>query len=197
MMKKVLTLAAAAGLALTLAACGGPVEQLPTLAMPGSESSAQPAGSGVSGAAESSSVSGAPESQAPERILDTEFEDTLDGLCEYLEKNYAVAGDKTEMSYKEIGAVGGYRYKFMYNGSTVQAEVYEFDLQNLDEKGQECLDSVKAEGKFKVLDNEVPATLNASGKYLMIYTDTKDDAVNTAQRERVQEIFQAFKASGK
>lgn len=193
MMKKILALAAAAALALTLAACGGSPEQLPTLTVPGEES-ASSAASAVSGA-ESSSASGSEESsQAPrQEILESEFEDTLEGLCQYLEQNHAVTGDKIEMSYKEIGAIGGFRYKFLYNGSTVQAEFYEFDLENLDEKGRDCLDSVKAEGKFTVLDNEVPATLSNNGKYLMIYTDTNSDAKNTAQRENVQKLFQEFK----
>lgn len=193
MMKKILALTAAAALALTLAACGGSPEQLPTLTVPGEES-ASSAASAVSGA-ESSSASGSEESsQAPrQEILESEFEDTLEGLCQYLEQNHAVTGDKIEMSYKEIGAIGGFRYKFLYNGSTVQAEFYEFDLENLDEKGRDCLDSVKAEGKFTVLDNEVPATLSNNGKYLMIYTDTNSDAKNTAQRENVQKLFQEFK----
>lgn len=193
MMKKILALAAAAALALTLAACGGSPEQLPTLTVPGEES-ASSAASAVSGA-ESSSASGSEESsQAPrQEILESEFEDTLEGLCQYLEQNHAVTGDKIEMSYKEIGAIGGFRYKFLYNGSTVQAEFYEFDLENLDEKGRDCLDSVKAEGKFTVLDNEVPAALSNNGKYLMIYTDSNSDAKNTAQRENVQKLFQEFK----
>ena len=56
------------------------------------------------------------------------FDDSLDGLCKYLETNKAVAGEKDYMSYKEIGAVEGCRYRFKFDGSTVQAEFYEFDL---------------------------------------------------------------------
>ena len=82
------------------------------------------------------------------------------------------------------------RYRFTYNGSTVQVELYEFDLENLDEKGKACLDSVKETGKFTVLDNEVPAILN--GKYLMIYTDTSKKDENTAQKERVEQLFADF-----
>lgn len=116
--------------------------------------------------------------------------DTLDGLCEYMADGMAFAGDPVEMSYKEIGAIGGVRYRFTYNGSTVQVELYEFDPDNLDEKGKECLDSVKEKGKFTVLDNEVPAVLN--GKYMMIYTDASKKEENTAQKERVEQLFKDF-----
>ena len=203
MMKKILVLAAAAALALTLTACGGTPVKLPTLAVLGEEntSSAVSASSAVSGTPEeSSSVSGGEESsQAPEiAVLESEFDDNLEGLCRYLEANHAVTSERTddsftEMSYKEIGAIRGFRYRFLYNGSTVQAEFYEFDLDNLDEKGKACLESVKAEGKFTVLDSEVPAVLSNNGKYLMIYTDSNTDGKNTAQRENVEKLFREFK----
>lgn len=69
-------------------------------------------------------------------------------------------------------------------------EFYEFDPDNLDEKGKACLDSVQEKGVITVLDNEVPAVLN--GKYLMIYTDTSKKEENTAQRERVEQLFLDF-----
>ena len=116
--------------------------------------------------------------------------DTLEGLCEYMAEGLAFAGDPVEMSYKEIGAIAGVRYRFTYNGSTVQVEFYEFDPDNLDEKGKACLDSVQEKGVITVLDNEVPAVLN--GKYLMIYTDTSKKEENTAQRERVEQLFLDF-----
>lgn len=116
--------------------------------------------------------------------------DTLEGLCEYMAEGLAITGDPVEMSYKEIGAVGGVRYRFTYNGSAVQVELYEFDLDNLDEQGKKCLDSVGEKGEFTVLDKEVPAVRN--GKYLLIYTDTSDKDENTAQQERVAQLFMDF-----
>lgn len=167
MMKRIACLAAAGLLMLALSACGGPVEQLETLesASSGIEQSAAPAG---------------------------DFEDGLDGLCEYMEANRAVIGEKVEMSYKEIGAAGGYRYRFKFNGSTVQAEFYEFDLDNLNDKARECLDSTKEKGFFTLLGNDVPATL--SGKYMMIYTDASKEQVNTEKRDQVVDLFAAFHA---
>lgn len=55
------------------------------------------------------------------------------------------------------------------------------------------LDSVKAEGSFTMLDNDVPATLNSDDKYMLLYTDGSTSAENTAQRERVLQLFEAFK----
>jgi len=148
---------------LSLTACGGPVQSLPKLELP------------EDGEIVMSKI-GRP--------------NTLDGLCEYLAEGLAFAGDPVDMSYKEIGAVAGVRYRFTYNGSTVQVELYEFDLDNLDEKGKNCIDSVKENGKFTVLDNEVPAVLNE--KYMMIYTDTSKKEENMAQKERVEQLFMDF-----
>lgn len=163
MVKKIVWMLAGVLLLMGLSACGGVGQSLPALELP------------EDGQIQMNKM-GRP--------------DTLEGLCEYLADGLAFAGDPVEMSYKEIGAIAGVRYRFTYNGSTVQVELYEFDLENLDEKGKACLDSVKETGKFTVLDNEVPAILN--GKYLMIYTDTSKKDENTAQKERVEQLFADF-----
>ena len=108
--------------------------------------------------------------------------------------NKAVTGDPTEMAYETIGATGGYRFRFILGKSTVQVEVYSFDLDNLGDQAQAVLDSVREKGSFTMLDNEVPAVLNSDGKYLLIYTDAGTDAVNTAQKERVTGLFTSFYA---
>ena len=130
---------------------------------------------------------------------DASYEDNLDGLCSYLEVNSALArGDNdaafTEMSYKEIGAVGGYRYRFTCGSSTVQAEFYEFDLENLDEKAQTCISSVQMLGYFTILGNDVQAQLSNSGKYMMIYHDTGKAEVNSLERDWLEKCFTGFKA---
>lgn len=190
MMKKILAMAAAAALALTLTACAGTTEQLPTLTL-GSQSSQA---SGAESGTESGVESGASETVEVENVSDQDFEDSLDGLCQYLEANKAVTGDPTEMAYETIGATGGYRYRFTLNGSTVQVEVYSFDRDNLNEQGMECLTSVKEKGFFVLLDKEIPATLNQKENLMMIYTDTSDNEQNVSQKERVLQLFQDFKA---
>ncbi len=166
MIKKIVALAGAAAMALTLSACGGQMEQLDTL---------EPASSGID--------------LAP--VEAAGFDDNLDGLCKYMEANKAVSGEKDYMSYKEIGAIDGCRYRFKYDGSTVQAEFYEFDLDNLGEKGKECIDSVTERGSFTVLGNEAPAVI--SGKYMMVYTDPDSDEVNKAHSDKVLDLFNSFK----
>ena len=180
MMKRLLVLGLSILLVLSLAACGATTEQLPTLALP--ESSA-------SSGEESSAAQ-----EEPAAVSDADYEDNLDGLCQYMETCYAVTGEPVEMAYDIIGAVAGVRYRFQYNGVTLQVEFYEFDLDNFGERGQECLDSVRETGEFTMLDDQVPALLSDNGKYMMIYTDADDSEENTAQRERVAALFQGFKA---
>ena len=196
MKKRIFALLLAGTLLLTLTACGGvAAARLPQL------ETGDSAASGVDAATRIK-----PDS--------SKYEDTLIGLCSYMEDGGAVVKDSeavsfkdgevvyhqdnvttfVEMSYKEIGAAGGYRYQFTYNGSTVQAEFYIFDLDNLDEKGQTCLSSVKEKGFFEVLGNEVRATLHPNGKYLMIYTDGKQDETNEAQKQWAEELFRSFQA---
>ncbi len=162
-MKKICGLLLAVLALLSLAGCGGPGQSLPSLTLP-----------------------------EDGEIMMTKIgrPDTLEGLCEYMAEGLAVAGDSVEMSYQVIGAVAGVRYRFTFHGSTVQVELYEFDLDSLDETGKACLDSVQEKGSFTMLDKEVPAVLN--GKYLMVYTDSSKDEKNTAQRERVENLFQDF-----
>ena len=163
MLKKIVALLFSLLLMTGLSACGAPGQSLPTLELP------------EDGQIMMSKIGRA---------------DTLEGLCEYMAEGLAITGDPVDMSYDVIGAVAGVRYRFTYNGSTVQVELYEFDLDNRGETGKACLDSAGEKGSFPVLDKEVPAVLN--GKYLMVYTDASKKEENTAQRERVEQLFMDF-----
>ena len=199
MNKKIASLAAGLVLAISFSACGAVADPLPVLAFPTPEpTSSGAAASGTASAASSSEAatsSGAAPAVDLEGLDAKEVEDNLEGLCQFLEGNYAVSGNKEEMSYGEIGAKGGFRYRFTYNNSTVQVEVYEFDLKNLDEKAQTCLDEVKEKGTFTMLNQQVPAVLNNDGKYMMVYTDGKNEDANNQQKERVKELFLSFKTN--
>lgn len=193
MMKKLLALGLSLGLILSLAGCGVTGEQLPALVL--ESSSSQQSGaetSAVESGGESSQVS--QEETELQVVPHTEFEDTIDGLCEFLTANKAVAGDPTEMAYETIGAVEGYRYRFTFGSGTVQVEVYAYDLENLSEEATKVLDSVKETGTFQMLDKEVSAVLSDNGRYLMIYTDAGKSEQNTQQKERVEELFKGFYA---
>jgi hypothetical protein len=142
---------------------------------------------------ESGTVSGE-EAQAPATMSQEDCEDNLDGLSEYLLGNAAVTGDKVVMSFDVIGAVNGYKYNYAYNGGRIQCEIYEFDLESLNEAGAKALEEVKSKGKIEVLDKEIDAMLSDNGKYLMIYADSSKDDKNAGLRSKIEELFKGFKA---
>ncbi len=194
MLKKLFALAGAACLAVTLSACGGTAVKLPQLTT------------------ETSSVSSGSAEETRAKPNSAEYGDDLAGLLGYMRDGKAIVLDEgvkfdngavvvaegvtsfTQMSYQEIGADNGYRCQFTYHSSTVQAEFYSFDPENLDEKGQACLASVREKGFFEMLDNEVPAVLHPSEKYMMIYTDAnaEKDEENKTQKDWATELFLSF-----
>ncbi len=194
MRKKIFALVGAAVLALTLTACGSQQTSVPKLTVE----------------TDSSAVSGGEEART--KPDGAKYEDNLAGLLSYMQDGKAIVLDEgvtfangvveiaedvtsfTQMSYQEIGAEDGYRCQFTFNGSTVQAEFYSFDSENLGEKGNACISSVKEKGYFEILDNEVQAVLHPSEKYLMIYTDSNADKEeeNKTQKEWTQELFLSF-----
>ena len=76
MMKKLTALCGALVLALSLSACGGTAAQLPALVL--EDPAASNAASQVSGA-----ESGTQEEPTVEEVPYTEFDDSLDGLCDF------------------------------------------------------------------------------------------------------------------
>ncbi len=126
------------------------------------------------------------------QVTDADYEDTIEGLCQYLEAGYAVADEKVQMSYDVIDAVDGYRYLFRYNKTGVQVEVYAYDLQNLTDAAKQNLAKLKETGKLQIVEREVDAVLSDNGKYVMLYQDGNQAEANTAQKERVIALFKAF-----
>lgn len=116
----------------------------------------------------------------------------LDGLADYLEGNGMIAGTATDMMADIIGAAAGQKYSFTYNGSTVLVELYEFDLDHLDETGEATLASVREKGAITVMEQDVDAVLSASGKYLMLYSDSSTEEANVNQEQRAEELFQEY-----
>ena len=190
MMKKLTALCGALVLAVSLSGCGISGEQLPALVL---ESSSAVDSTVESGAQTSSALESGAESEAQvEDVPDTEFEDSLEGLCDYFTANKLVTGEPVEMAYETIGATGGYRFRFTLNKSTVQVELYSYDLDQLNDQAQEVLTSVRENGTFTMLKNQVPATLNGDGKYMLLYTDGSKEAENQAQKERAIALFEEF-----
>ena len=178
-MKKVLALAAAAALLLSISACGVDVGTV----------------SGSDGTTSDAILSSVPgeesqtgeESQAPAKDpeeIEAEVDDNLTGLCSFLAQTGGVGGDPVDMAADFIGAVAGVQYRFSYEGSN-----------NVNDEAQAVLDSVKANGTFTVIGQEVTdAYLSDSGKYLMIYKDTQTNEQNELHKQEIVEQFQGFKA---
>ncbi len=116
----------------------------------------------------------------------------LKGLEGYLKDSYIIAGEPLEMSEEAIGAKAGDKFVVNYQKEQTQIELYEFDLNNLNERAQNALNSVKAYGKFAMLDQVITAYLSDSGKYLMIYSVNESNDAVKKQKERAIEVFKVF-----
>lgn len=134
----------------------------------------------------------------------SDYKDDLSGLATYLSAygyiNPLQTDAVVDMDASLIGAKTGKKFteKKMKN---VTVELYEFPTTDVPEKAEEIIKSVKADGKFSILElPEVTAYLSDSGKFLMIYNDSSINADNPDKesenykhREEVLEKFRAFK----
>lgn len=131
-----------------------------------------------------------------EGIEYTNYEDSLEGLCEYFaDLGYAYAfpestedemTDPVVMSADMIGADKGYKFTYNYGGETTVLELYSYSDTDSDFYKQ-----AKSEGKITVTEEldegTVDVILSDNGKYLMIYNDPAENA------ERETAITEAFK----
>lgn len=117
----------------------------------------------------------------------------LAGLCDFLKGNGCLGEEYIEMKADIIGAKEGRKYGFTYNDATVIVELYEFDVDNLNETGKATQESLKANGTFQVLGQDVSGVLTENGKYLMVYQDTKaDDETNMAQKQKAERFLKEY-----
>ena len=87
----------------------------------------------------------------------------------------------------------GYRKDAVFQYITEQEE--SFSQKLMEKEAQAVLDSVKANGPFTVIGQEVTdAYLSDSGKHLMIYKDTQTNEQNELHKQEIVEQFQGFKA---
>ena len=132
-------------------------------------------------------------------MAQSEVPDTLDGLCRYMEGNGLIGGTPHDMLADLIGAKEGRMYQFLFNDSSVQVELYEFDTENLNTEAQRILQEVRENGKFTIGETEIESSnayLSDSGKYLMVYHDTNTDEEHTNQSIRAQQMFKEFRGNG-
>lgn len=140
----------------------------------------------------------------PDSIAQKDYKDNLDGLIKYFQAlNYLpVNTEPTVMLSEVIGAKNGRRYIFTVNGSQTVAELYEYDLKNLDSNAQRVIADIKENGSFHVFDQEgvdkditYKATLSDNGKYMMIYRDDSNNDANVNRTKLVEEALKGFYSS--
>lgn len=147
---------------------------------------------GVQGWQDGASGTGS-EAESSSEAAAGDYEDSLQGLCDYFTEKGYVSGEKTDMEAQIIGAEAGVKYTFPVSKITVNLEIYEFDPENLNEIGKETIESVKTNGYFTVLGTQVNAVLSDNGKYLLIYAEAKESDEITAQKEAVIADFKVYK----
>lgn len=136
------------------------------------------------------------------------FEDNLNGLSNYFaKKGYITTKDGkidestvTVMDASLIGAKEGKKYAASYGGKAITIELYEYNVNNLNDTAKAVVDSVKTNGEFTILDlPSVKAYLSNNGRYIMVYTDDSIDNANPDKesdnykhREEVIKNFKSF-----
>ena len=171
-MKKIIAFLLSVLLVLSLAGCGGKVEAGPTQVED-------------------------PENR--DSVKYTDYEDTLEGLCEYMaDLGYAYdfkedatgdeAKDPISMRAQMIGAERGYKFTYGYDGKTGVLELYFYT--NTDNQWYE---QIKEEGKLTVAEGldggTVEAVLSDNGKYVMIHSY---EGKNEERMEAIKDAFKGF-----
>ncbi len=137
----------------------------------------------------------------PDEIKPAKYEDTLEGLCNYMaalgyaydvpasydEKEITKDNNPKVMAAKEIGAEAGYKFRFKMGDVTYALEFYSFS----DFSG-EIYKSAKADGKFTMGSGDGETEVNDvfisdNGKYMLIFHSDKE------ANETKDKIVKAFK----
>lgn len=119
-------------------------------------------------------------------------EDNLNGMLTYLKGNGIIKEATKEMKAEMIGAVAGTMVETIYGDKTAFVEIYEFDLNNLNDKAKDVIANVKDNSKFISMDGEANAAMSNNGKFIMIYKDQFTDDTNKAIQERGLSLFRDF-----
>lgn len=125
-----------------------------------------------------------------------QYEDNLDGLVKYMKAAGCIEGEPTTMAASIIGAKAGYRFSFIYEKANVSVELYEYDLDNLNDRAKEILTGVKENSKIVINKNEIDAMVNDTGKYLMMYNCSKKNDANIEKESETRFKFRIFKMEG-
>lgn len=138
------------------------------------------------------------------KIAEKSYENTLSGLTEYLMDQNLLSDKSDAMLSDAIGAKQGRRYHFMLDNNETMVELYEYDLDRLNQKdnptGVRILNEVKKDKRFHLfeegLDDDVTynATLSSDnkGKYLVMFAGSGEKAETL--RKAVDEFEARFAA---
>ena len=135
----------------------------------------------------------------PDEVINSKtYEDTLEGLCKYMEDKNCIYhlpvssadekfSDPVVMSASVIGADKGYKFSFEYDGELIVTELYSYS----DTSNKWYQQAVK-DGKITISEDIDNGTFDVivNGKYLMIYNDSDN---RSARESQVVEIFKSFK----
>lgn len=138
------------------------------------------------------SSSGASSQPTASMAISDVKEDNLNGMLTYLKGNGAIKDLTKDMKAEMIGAVSGVMAESIYGDKTTFIELYEFDLNNINDKAKAVIQNAKENGKFSSLDGDLNAALSDNGKFLMIYKDKFTDTTNGAIQERLMKLFKGF-----
>lgn len=130
------------------------------------------------------------ESKPEIHISQDDYESNINGIKKYFEDSEYVYNDPVKMSAQFIGAKEGYRYQFKYEKSMITVELYEFDIDNLNDTANRVINSINSNGYFMMDKTEVNAIMSNNGKYMIIY---RDDSKNNENQNRKNEIIENFK----
>lgn len=143
----------------------------------------------------SSSANKGTSSAVSSQVTDQEVDDTLAGLQNYMKKAAGLSGTATKMRADIIGAENGVKYVYGHNGkNNVTVEFYNFDTSKLSDSAKKIIASVKKNGYFTIMDNNINAVMSDSGKYMMIYTNSSTDDENKSYDKKILKLFKEFKA---
>lgn len=131
----------------------------------------------------------------PKSVNPSDYDNNVDGLCKYLKALDYLQGEPVKMAADLIGAEKGYRYVFAYEKGNINAELYEYNTNNLSDKAKATIKSVKDNGYFQIQGfDKVEAYMSDNGKYLIIYSDSNlkdNNSPNESNKQRELDFLKA------
>lgn len=180
-MKKILAFMLVVILCLSLCGCMGTSQQQSTVTYKDFE------GGAVGTPDEFPAVASSDESSADE----AKYKNDLRGLCTYLKDKNCVFDyeDAIVTDASLIGADDGYKFMYKFEDGEVVLEVYSYSKTD-----SEWYQQAKANGEITLLGVTFEAILSENGKYLMVYSDSKN---RTERKDAIIDVFNSFYSQAK